>query len=200
MEGNVGADDSVLTTKLRADVNENYRDLNLNYDLYWNVSSATVTAAAGATYITLSTSVNNILYVLDPNGKYMDSRELSRHFTHASEIESKCRTNTYSVRGVNATTGAIELSLVPAASAGNYTIYYTAIPADLAADGDYPKGPATVGDYLVWRTRYTRLLADSERPNLIQQTQQRSQEILNGLLKKNAHTMVGLFRGFPARA
>jgi hypothetical protein len=199
MEGNEGATDTSLLAQLKADINEVYRELNLNYEMYWNILSGTVAASAGAAYITAPSTANSILFVMSPASVFLEPRDLGRQLIYADEIDARSAHGTYALRGVNATTGYYELALRPVAAAGNYTVWYTTNPVDLSANADQHKGPPNVADWLVWRTRYSRLLQDEERGNLIQQSQQRSEQILQSILKQNAKVTGRIFRGFPGR-
>jgi len=187
MLGQKDEDSADLRTSIRDAIMEAYRELYEERAWYW--LSAESTATATGSQLLLPTDALWVIDIEDSDEYLWNARDANRQREFKNSIES--RTKTYALNGVDTSTGAIKLKLVPE-STSTFTIYYSAQPTDLSDDTDEPTGPDMVGDWLVWRTYYLRLVADEERSSVIARAEKRSEELLWKLGRKNAKMMRNL--------
>lgn len=194
LEGHENDDSYALRSGIRSDINEVYLGLANERPWYWWVSHSVITPAAGGATALMPANLNQILWVMKADKTFLEARDIRTQLQWSAEIQSKT-IQSYALDGVDGTTGYVQIALWPAYSS-DITAYYTITPTELSADTDTPDGPEDqVSSYLVWATRYLRLLGDEEREGLIEQSRQRSEMILRRLAARNMQMM----RSLPIR-
>lgn len=187
MEGHQNDDDADLLEQIGLDINESYFDLLGSRDWYWTRAVREI-AHAGGNALTLDSDIYAVRYIRTAGDELLEPRQRAVQNDYKKYYVNKAL-RTYALDGHDATTGGLVLRFEPEESAGTFTVGCNVLPGELAADSDRPLGPPDIGAYLVWYTRWLRLMGDEERPTLIGQTQARWEMILQRLVHNNTRSL-----------
>ena len=194
-EGTQEEADPLVRTVIRNQINECYMELALYQPWSWLMKETTITAADGDVRLTLPTDTGYLMWMKHPDGTLMEPRDEKRQIEYYDELNAASDMYTYAMDDLN--TGTLRVRLVPAASAGDYEIRYSAIPVELDDDTDSPLTPLGISQrlvsaYLIWRVTSLRLLTDHERRDLIGVTEGRAAQMLNLLQRLEGRNPVDL--------
>ena len=189
LEGHQHDDDTDMIEEIGLEVNEAYFEMITSRDWYWTRDEQSISHTGGGELI-LPTAIYAVRYIRDAGNRRLEPRYRSRQEQYADYYANK-GLRTYALDGHDVSTGGIVLNFEPEESATTFTVGCNVLPSELSADSDRPLGPPNMGAYLVWYTRWLRLMGDEERPTLISQSQARWERLHRSLVHDNMRLLKG---------